>query len=71
MKRTHTWSVQRQPIRRSDAPTRWDQAYQHLLQWTIDREGARTPLALQQEVADAHCPLRPGLDESTSPSPDH
>jgi hypothetical protein len=71
MNRTRTWSIRRQTIRRSDAQTRWDQAYQHLLQWTADREGARAPLALQQEVADAHCPLRPCLDESTSPSANH
>ena len=71
MNRTRTWSIQRQTIRRNNAQTRWDQAYQHLLQWTIDREGAGAPLALQQEVADAHCPLRPCLDESTSPSPNH
>jgi hypothetical protein len=71
MNRTRTWSIRRQTIWRSDAQIRWDQAYQHLLQWTVDREGARTPLALQQEVADAYCPLRPRLDESTSPSPDH
>jgi hypothetical protein len=71
MNRTRTWSIRRQTIRRRDAQTRWDQAYQHLLQWTVDREGARAPLALQQEVADAHCPLRPCLDESTSPSANH
>jgi hypothetical protein len=69
MKRTRTWSIRRQTTQRSDAQTRWDQAYQHLLQWTADREGARAPLALQQEVADAYCSLCPGLDESTSPSP--
>jgi hypothetical protein len=71
MNRTRTWSIQRQTIRRSNAQTRWDQAYQHLLQWTADREGARAPLALQQEVADAHCPLRPCLDQPTSTSPNH
>ena len=73
MNRTCAWRIRRQPIRRSDAQTRWDQAYQHLLQWTAKREGARTPqvpLAPQQEVADAHCPLRPGLDQPTSPSAD-
>jgi hypothetical protein len=71
MKRTRTWSIRRQTIQRSDAQTRWDHAYQHLLQWTANGEGARAPLALQQEVADAQCSLRPGLDESTSPSPNH
>src|SRR5262249_36064275 len=30
----------RQTVRRSDAQTRWDQAYQHLLQWMGNREGA-------------------------------
>jgi hypothetical protein len=71
MNRTRTWSIRRQTIRRSDAQIRWDQAYQHLLQWTIDREGARAPLDLQQEASDAHCPLRPRLDQPTSPSTDH
>jgi len=71
MNRTRTWSIRRQMMRRRDAQTRWDQAYEHLLQWRVDREGAWAPLALQQEVTDAHCPLRPGLDESTSPSANH
>ena len=71
MNRTRAWSIRRQAIRRSDAQTRWDQAYQHLLQWTADREGAPAPLAPQQEVADARCPLRPRLDQPTSPSADH
>jgi hypothetical protein len=74
MNRTRPWSIRRQAIGRSDAQTRWDQAYQHLLQWTADRAGARTPqapLALQQEVPDARCPLRPNLDQPTSPSTNH
>ena len=74
MNRTHAWRIRRQTIGRSDAQTRWDQAYQHLLQWTVDREGARTqetPLAPQQEVADACCPVRPCLDQPTSPSANH
>jgi hypothetical protein len=39
MNRPHAGSIRRQTIRRSDAQTRWDQAYQHLLQWTTNREG--------------------------------
>ena len=77
MKRTRPWSIRRQTIRRqtirrSDAQIRWDQAYQHLLQWTANRESAHeAPLAPQQEVADARCPLCPSLDQPTSPSTDH
>jgi hypothetical protein len=76
MNRTRAWRIRRQPIRRSDAQTRWDwyQAYQHLLQWTVDCDGDRTPeapLAPQQEVADARRPLRPCLDQPTSPSANH
>ena len=71
MNRTRIWSIRRLTIWRSDAQTRWDQAYQHLLQWTTDREGAPAPLAPQQEVADACCPLRPCLDQPTSPSANH
>jgi len=72
MKRTRAWSIRRQTIRRSDAQTRWDQTYQHLLQWTTaNREGAQAPLAPQQEVADARCPLRPRLDQPASPSANH
>jgi len=60
MKRMRTWSIRRQTMRRSDAQTRWDQAYQHLLQWTTDREGAHeAPLAPQQEtsrVCLTNCP---------------
>jgi len=68
MKRTRAWSIRRLTIRRRDAQTRWDQVYQHLLQWTADHEGAQAPLDPQQEVADAYCPLRPCLDHPTSPS---
>jgi hypothetical protein len=71
MNRTRAWSIRRQTIRRSDSQTRWDQAYQHLLQWTADREGAQAPLAPQQEVPDECCPVRPGLDQPTSPSANH
>jgi hypothetical protein len=72
MKRLRTWTIRRQTTRRSDAQTRWDQAYQRLLQWTANREGAHwARLAPQQEASDAHCPLRAGLDEPTSPSTDH
>jgi len=71
MNRMRTWSIQRQTTRRSDAQIRWDQAYQHLLQWTAHREGGQqAPLAPQQEASDAHCPLRPSLDQPTSPSAD-
>ena len=68
---TRAWSIRRLTSRRSDAQTRWDQAYQHLLQWTVDREGTQAPLAPQQEVPDECCPLRPCLDQPTSPSADH
>ena len=75
MNRTRAWSIRRQPIHRADAQTRWDQAYQHLLQWTVDREGACTSQASlapqQQEVRDACCALCPCLDQSASPSPNH
>ena len=71
MNRTRPWSIQRQTIRRSDAQLRWDQAYQHLLQWMVPCEGAQTPLAPQQEVVDAHCSLCPSLDQPTSPDTDH
>jgi hypothetical protein len=74
MNRTRAWSIHRQTTQRSDAQTRWDQVYQHLLQWTANREGAWTPaapLAPQQEVADARCPVRPRLDQPASPSANH
>ncbi len=71
MNRIRAWRIRRQMTQRSDAQTRWDQAYQHLLQWTADREGAQAPLAPQQEVPDAYCPLRPCLDQPTSPSANH
>src|SRR5689334_21343581 len=78
MNRMRTWSIRRQTMRRSEAQrgaarrseaqTRWDHAYQHLLQWRANREGAdEAPRALEQETTDAHCPLRPGLDQPTSP----
>ena len=74
-KRTSGWSIRRQLIWRSDGQTRWDQAYQHLLQRTLNREGASTPGAplapMLQEVTDARCSLRPCLDQPASPSADH
>jgi hypothetical protein len=71
MKRTRVWTIRRQTLRRSNVQIRWDQAYQHLLQWAADREGVQAPLAPQQEVPDAHCPLRPCLDQPASPSTNH
>ena len=72
MNRMRAWNIRRQLIRRSEAQTRWDQAYQHLLQWTANREGAHeAPLAPQQEASDAHCPLRPRLDQPASPGTNH
>jgi hypothetical protein len=45
MKRTRVWTIRRQTLRRSNVQIRWDQAYQHLLQWAADREGVQAPLA--------------------------
>jgi Resolvase, N terminal domain len=62
MNRMRPWRIRRQPIGRSDAQTRWDQAHQHLLQWTVDREGACTPaapLAPEQEVLMRIVPSTP------------
>jgi hypothetical protein len=73
MNRTRAWRIQRQLIERSDAQTRWDQAYQHLLQWTTtNQEGVKPCLTPPlQEVPDAYCPLCPCLDQSASPSTNH
>jgi len=72
MKRTRTWSIRRQMIRRRDAQTGWDQAYQHLLQWTTTHhEGVRAALPPPlQEATEAQCSVCPCLDQPTGPSPD-
>src|SRR5215210_85863 len=37
------WRVHRQTVKRPDARQRWDQAYQAILQWSLENEQTRAP----------------------------
>lgn len=39
----HRWHVRRQVVERLDARQRWDQAYQAILQWSLENEQTRAP----------------------------
>jgi len=67
-----TWRVHRQGSPRDDGQRRWDQAYQLLAGWATQPAidpGWRVPPT--QEVSDARCGVRAGLDPTSSPGPDH
>jgi hypothetical protein len=56
------WHVRREAMERPDARQRWDQAYQAILQWSLENEQARAPRANDEEVYHESGGLRPGLD---------
>ena len=57
------WHVRREAVERPDARQRWDQAYQAILQWSLENE---QELALRgangEEEYHEGGGLRPGLD---------
>ena len=65
-----TWQVHRETVAHPDGQRRWDRAYQLLLRWA-DEELAAQPPAVTQEDDDAHCPVCPGLDQSSTADPHH
>jgi hypothetical protein len=69
------WQIRRQCQETADATQRWDQAYQHLLQWNHPNPPTDTPnpsISLSpSEVTHDQCHLCPGVDRSSSPRPNH
>ena len=43
------WHVRREAMERPDGRQRWDQAYQAILQWSLEDEQARAPRANDEE----------------------
>jgi hypothetical protein len=56
------WHVRREAMERPDARQRWDQAYQHLLRWSLENEQARARRANGKEEYHEGGGIRPGLD---------
>ena len=66
----HQWHVRRQTMERPDARQRWDQAYQAILQWSLENEQARTPSVNGKEEYYESGGIRSGLDLSASQARD-
>jgi anti-sigma factor RsiW len=65
------WHVRREAMERPDARQRWDQAYQAILQWSLENEHARAPRANdEEEEYHEGGGIRPGLDLQAGQTPD-
>ena len=70
------WRVHRETVKRPDARQRWDQAYQAILQWSLENEQeegheqARAPSANGKEEYHEGGGVRPGLDLSAGQARD-
>ena len=56
------WHLRREAMERPDGRQRWDQAYQAILQWSLENEQARAPRANYEEEYHEGGGIRPGLD---------
>ena len=70
------WQIRRQFQETADATQRWDQAYQHLLQWSqptppLDIPNPPISLLSPSEVTYDQCDLCPGVDRSSSSGTNH
>jgi hypothetical protein len=70
------WRVRRQFLPVPDGAQRWDQAYQHLLQWRLANVPRVVPPSPEgffpkQEESDEHGNLCARLDRPADPGPDH
>ena len=70
------WRIHRHFRTATDGAQRWDQAYQHLLEWAqaSSASGARLPgmrSSPAQEEEHEHGPLCSGVDRAANPSPDY
>ena len=65
------WHLRREAMERPDARQRWDQAYQAILQWSLENEQARAPSANgKKEEYHEGGGVRPGLDLQAGQAPD-
>ena len=62
------WKVLRTNQPHADSVRRWDRVYQLLLEWADTLAHSEPSI---QEDSDAHCDLRPSLDSTSSPDPNH
>jgi hypothetical protein len=58
------WRVHRETVKRPDARQRWEQAYQAILQWSLENEQTRAPGANGKEDYHEGGGIRPALDLS-------
>ena len=71
------WRIRRHFQAAADGAQRWDQAYQHLLEWTppsAPRNGVpllAPPRVPGQEEDHEHGDLCAGIDRAANPSADH
>ena len=68
------WKVRRQFQPTKDAERRWDQAYQHLLGWTLPSEPDSVPSfppPAEAEVKYEECDLSTGIDQPSDPGSNH
>ena len=56
------WHLRREAMERPDGRQRWNQAYQAILQWSLEYEQARVPRANGEEEYHEGGGIRPGLD---------
>ncbi len=69
----HNWRIHRQTIPLPNGQQRWDQVYQHLLQWTQVHRPEPTPaptIPNSQEANHARSSVSSGLHLESSPRPD-
>lgn len=67
----HQWWIYRSTLQRLDARQRWDQAYQRVLQWSLENEPTSSPSANGKEEYHAGSSIRPGLDPRSGQTSDH
>jgi hypothetical protein len=66
------WTIRRQFQPTRDAEQRWDQAYQHLLGWTLPSDPVYVPLSSSRPPAETEtryedCDLCPRINQPSDP----
>jgi hypothetical protein len=64
------WRVRREAVERPDARQRWDQAYQAIVQWSLQNEQTRAPGAKGKEEYHEGGGIRPSFDLQAGQAPD-
>ena len=65
------WSIRRQAISTTDAQRRWDQAYQHVVRWSLVAPQDRLQEAPQQEKRDESGDVCARFYATAGPSTNH